>query len=128
MFKVIIILLLVLFKFTYPSYSILQFIVLALAVFAVAQADKDLKTDESVYLRYAVPAVAPLAAVAAVPAEDTGKWDGCHWDGRFYDCSRLGERFAPKAGFVPLPLTVPAARFYGYDTLGRRCVDGLCFY
>lgn len=78
-----------------------------------------------------MPAVATVAT--AVPAEDTGKWDGCHWDGRAFDCSRLGERFAPKAGFVSYatPLTIPAvapARFYGYDSLGRRCVDGLCFY
>lgn len=70
-----------------------------------------------------------MSTYAAVPAEDTGRWDGCHWDGRLYDCSRLGERFAPKAGLIAAPLTVSAGfpSVYSIDTLGRRCIDGVCY-
>lgn len=98
-------------------FCLFQFVILALALFAVAQA-----------------AVLPILSTytAAIPAEDTGKWDGCHWDGRAFDCARLGERFAPKIGApltIAAPLTIPAAypSVYTVDALGRRTLDGLYY-
>lgn len=88
--------------------------ILALAFFAVAQA-----------------AVLPILTTA-IAAKDTGKWDGCHWDGRAFDCSRLGDRFAPIAGTpltIAAPLSIPATfpSVYTVDALGRPTLDGL-FY
>uniref|UniRef100_A0A336MG64 CSON011898 protein n=1 Tax=Culicoides sonorensis TaxID=179676 RepID=A0A336MG64_CULSO len=64
-----------------------KFIVLALALFAVANAGVLLKSPEAVY-------------IGTFGVEDTGRWDGCILDGRLFDCGTLNERFLPKGGFI----------------------------
>ncbi|XP_063696025.1 uncharacterized protein LOC134827355 [Culicoides brevitarsis] len=89
-----------------------KFIVLALAFFAVAQAG-------------VVPVVRTIAAplTVAVPAEDTGKWDGCHWDGRAFDCLKLGERYAPKGLPIVTSAVVAAPSVYSYP-LAHSIIPG----